>query len=160
MGAGDIDAVGVIVSNMGSFETIFDVIGDGSTAMVMNLLIADNDFTSIDPPIRWTAITIRDNASGSFVDTVVRNSTNIRHVFSASMYSSLDIRRADLTDLTGGRAVVSLLCVIPPSLGSSASPPAVLKLRFLFVRIHWMPVHWFSETLIRRSLSVVLLLTE
>ena len=75
MGAGDIDAVGVIVSNMGSFETIFDVVGDGSTAMVMNLLIADNDFTSIDPPIRWTAITIRDNASGSFVDTVVRNST-------------------------------------------------------------------------------------
>ena len=118
MGAGDIDAVDVTVSNMASFETVFDVVGDGSTAMVMNLLIADNDLSSVDPPIRWTAIMVRDNASGTFIDTVVMNSTNIRHVFSASIFSTLDIRRADLTDLTGGRAIVSLLCVLLSSLWS------------------------------------------
>ena len=107
MGASDIDAVGVTISNMGSMETIFDVVGEGSTAMVMNLAIEDNDFSSIVPPIRWTAITIRDNASARFVDTVVSNSTNIRHVFSASVNSNLDILRAEMTSLTGGRAVVS-----------------------------------------------------
>jgi len=107
MGAGDIDAVGVNVNNMGSFETVFDVVGEGSTATVMNLFIGDNDLSAIDPPIRWTAVTIRDNAMASFVDTIVYNSTNIRHVFSASIRSNLDILRAEMTGLTGGRAVVS-----------------------------------------------------
>jgi len=81
MGAADLDAVGVSVTNMGSMETVFDVVGEGSTAMVMNLFIGDNDFSAIDPPIRWTGIAVRDRAFGSFFDTTVSNSTNIRHVF-------------------------------------------------------------------------------
>jgi len=108
MGAADLDAVGVSITNMGSMETVFDVVGEGSTAMVMNLFIGDNDFSAINPPIRWTGIAVRDRAFGSFFDTTISNSTNIRHVFSASINSNLDILRAQISDLSGGREVVSV----------------------------------------------------
>ena len=107
MGAADIDAVGVDVNNMRSFEVVFDVIGEGSTALVEDLIISDNNFTASEPSLRWTAVTIRENGMGSFVDTTVTNSTNIRHVFSASISSTLDIVRAEMSGLTGGREVVS-----------------------------------------------------
>lgn len=140
MGAGDIDAVGVNINNMGSFETVFDVIGEGSTAMVEDLIISDIDFTASDPPLLWTAVTIRENGMASFVDTTVSNSTNIRHVFSAAVSSTLDILRAQISGLTGGRAVVS---TIHGALSAQYSPHCQLhptKRAIPLCRTPWLQV--------------------
>lgn len=109
MGAADIDVVGLNVHDMGSLETVFDVVGAGSTAMVESLVIENNDLGNSNPPIRWTAVTVRDGGAATFVGTTVSNCTNIRHVFSASLSSRLDIIRAQVTGLMGGRAIVSAI---------------------------------------------------
>jgi len=132
MGAGDIDAVGVNINNMGSFETVFDVIGEGSTAMVEDLIISDIDFTASDPPLLWNAVTIRENGMASFVDTTVSNSTNIRHVFSAAVSSKLDILRAQMSGLTGGRAVVSTIHGVLSLCAISSASSNITQLSVLF----------------------------
>lgn len=145
MGAADIDVIGLNVINMRSLETIFDVVGEGSSAKVQDFNVADNDFSSSDPPQRWTGVTIRDRASALFMDTNVSNSTNIRHVFSASLTSTLDILRARMIGISGGRAIVCAHKVF--FLIKGLDRFGFLTTSIFVNRTLWMPVPLSSEVL-------------
>ncbi len=110
--AADIDAVDVNISSMVNMVNIFDVGGEGSSAMIEGLLVANNDLSKVVPPTRWIGVNIRENAKAVVTNTTFADNTNIRHVFSASISSSLDIQGAIVTMASGGRVVVSHIASI------------------------------------------------
>jgi hypothetical protein len=132
--AADIDAIGVNINNMTNMQTIFDVGGEGSSAMIENLVVENNDLSQVEPKVRWTGLNIRENAKATVVNSTIANNTNIRHVFSASSSSSMDIQGALVTMASGGRVVVSRV-----QLSVHVNTLIVEKLTASsFCRIQWM----------------------
>jgi hypothetical protein len=115
MDGADIDTMNINVNNMQNLMNIFDITGEGTSAMIDGLVVENNDLSSVTPPVRWTGVNIRDDASGTVTNANFNDNTNVRHVFSASTSSTLNIQGATVTMTTGGRVVVSrgvVACVI------------------------------------------------
>ena len=106
MQAADIDAVDVTITEMTNIVTVFDIVGDGTTALLENIVISNNDIAQTNPNNLWTGINIRDNAMGSVSNSSFVKNTNMRHVFSASRSASLDVLRSMVVGASGGRVVV------------------------------------------------------
>jgi hypothetical protein len=111
---------------MMNMMTIFDIDGQGSYAMIEDLVVANNDLTQVAPPVRWTVVNIRQSATASVVSATITNNTNIRHVFSAQDLSTLDVSHAVVMMASGGLAVVSRA-----------------DLPILFIGIKYLPVSLF-----------------
>ena len=107
MQAADIDAVGVTVTEMTNIVTVFDVVGEGTTAVLENIMISSNNIAESNPRNLWTGINIRENAVGTIADSSFVENDNMRHVFSASMSATLDVQRSRVVGASGGRVVVS-----------------------------------------------------
>lgn len=107
MEAADLDAVNVNILNMQNMLTIFDIEGDGSSAMISDITVIDNDLSGVNPPVRWTGFNVRENAMASIENATITDNTNVRHVFSASRSASVDIEDAMISATSGGLVVVS-----------------------------------------------------
>lgn len=112
MEGADIDAMNIAVNNMKNMLNLFSVAGDGSTVMVGSLVAEGNDLSAVNPPTRWTAVNIGENATGTVTSASFSDNTNVRHIFSASSSSSLNILGASVASTTGGRVVVSALYAV------------------------------------------------
>lgn len=99
--------MGVNIESMMNMMTIFDVGGQGTYAMIEDLVVTNNDLTQVAPPVRWTCLNIRQSAMARVVNATIVNNTNIRHVFSVADFSTLDINRAIIMMASGGLSVVS-----------------------------------------------------
>lgn len=107
MEAADIDALGVNIQNMKSMENIFDLEGEGSSAMIKDITVSGNDLSGVTPPIRWTGFNVREDAIASIENAKISDNTNARHIFSASRTASIAIQNAMVSTTSGGRVVVS-----------------------------------------------------
>jgi hypothetical protein len=107
MQAADIDAVDVTISGMTNIATVFDVVGDGTTAALEKIIISNNNIGQTNPSNLWTGINIRDNAIGTVISSSFVENTNLRHVFSASLSATLNVQRSMVIGASGGRVVVS-----------------------------------------------------
>jgi len=107
MEAADIDAVSVNIQNMETMQNIFDIEGEGSSAMIKDITIAGNDLSGVNPPVRWTGFNVRENAMALIENATIVDNTNVRHIFSASRSASVGIRNAMISMTNGGRVVVS-----------------------------------------------------
>jgi hypothetical protein len=105
MEAADIDAMGVNVNNMQNMGTVFDIVGEGSGLMLEDLVITENDLTSVDPQPRWIGVRLTNGATGMVVGATLNGNTNIRHAFSVAGGSSMELTRLFISDASGGRAV-------------------------------------------------------
>ena len=148
----DIDAIGVNVSGMTSMDNVFDIAGRGSSAMVQNLEISNNDFAGVNPPIRWTGANVRDEAEASFSNVAVSNNSNIRHIFSAVGDSVLMVEDVFVSGAIGGRVVVSFWWYLR-SKGTLFSRTDTVTFP---CRNHWMLVQSSLPTLVRRSQPIKL----
>lgn len=107
MQAADIDAVDVTITAMTNIVTVFDVVGEGTTAVLENIIISNNNIAQSKPSNLWTGINIRDNAIGTVTNISFLENSNVRHIFSASVSATMDIQRSTVIGASGGRVVVS-----------------------------------------------------
>ena len=108
MQAADIDAIDVTVNEMSNMFTVFDIVGDGTTAVLENIIVRSNNVAQSNPNNLWVGISIRENAIGTVTKSTFIDNTNVRHVLSASMNATLDIQSSRITGASGGRVAVSL----------------------------------------------------
>jgi hypothetical protein len=106
MQGADIQASSVSVSNMMDMMNAFDIVGTGSTALLENIAITQNDLRGTQS--RWIGFNANTGAMISIMNATVTSNTNIRHVFSADTNSMMMIDQSTVMSNTGGTVLVSV----------------------------------------------------
>jgi len=108
-GSGTIDAIGIDVQGMTFMETVFDVQGVGSSTIVEDLVVRDNDLSDHEDH-SWIGVVVSDEGMGSFSNVTFCENARVHNFAHVSKEGSINFQNVHLCRLSGGVVVVRIVC--------------------------------------------------